>query len=167
MTDAQLSKIRSRDVGFIFQGFNLIGTLTAYENVELALVYQGVRSNRHDRVMEALDRVGLLDRAKNRPSEMSGGQQQRVAIARALVTKPSVILADEPTGALDSATGREVINLLKELNAEGNTIVLITHDGSIALQAQRMIRLKDGRVIYDGPTANVTLEELIVGGGPE
>jgi len=149
MTDAQLSKIRSRDVGFIFQGFNLIGTLTAYENVELALVYQGVRSNRHDRVMEALDRVGLLDRAKNRPSEMSGGQQQRVAIARALVTKPSVILADEPTGALDSKTGWQILELLQSLNEEGATVVLITHNLEIAEASRRIVRISDGQIVED------------------
>jgi len=168
MSDNELADIRGRMVGFIFQQYNLLPKLSVLENVELGMLYAGVpNAEMRRRALKALERVGLQDKLSNLPSQLSGGQQQRVSIARALAGGPSVILADEPTGALDSATGREVINLLKELNAEGNTIVLITHDGSIALHAQRMIRLKDGRVIYDGPTANVTLEELIVGGGPE
>jgi len=157
MTDAELSKIRSRDVGFIFQGFNLISTLTAYENVELALIYQGVRaSQRHDRVMEALERVGLADRAKNRPSQLSGGQQQRVAIARALVTNPSVIMADEPTGALDSKTGQQILDLLKSLNDEGATVILITHNMDLACASHRIIRLSDGKIVEDYRLRGVT-----------
>ena len=136
---------------FIFQQYNLIPKLNVLENVELPLLYGGVSaSERHRRAMEALERVGLADKCRNLPSQLSGGQQQRVSIARALAGKPSVILADEPTGALDSRTGREVLGFLQKLNAEGDTVVLITHDNSIAVKARRIVRLQDGRIIYDG-----------------
>ena len=152
MEDDQQAEIRNKMLGFIFQQYNLIPKLSVLENVELPLLYGGVPAGeRRRRAMEALERVGLSDKCKNLPSQLSGGQQQRVSIARALAGKPSVILADEPTGALDSRTGREVLSFLQELNREGDTIVLITHDNSIAVKAQRIIRLSDGKVIYDGP----------------
>ena len=161
LTDKELSHIRNKQIGFIFQQYNLIQSLTVLENVELPLIYQGVNADdRRDLALEALGRVGLANRVKHRPVEMSGGQQQRVAIARAIATKPPIIMADEPTGALDSHTGREVLTMLQQLHAAGNTVVLITHDNSIAVQAQRIIRLEDGHVIYDGdasaPEAVVT-----------
>ena len=138
-------------LGFIFQQYNLIPTLNVLENVELPLLYGGVSaSERRAAALRALDMVGLSDKYKNRPNQLSGGQQQRVSIARALAGNPGVILADEPTGALDSRTGREVLSFLQKLNAAGHTIVLITHDNSIAVRAQRIIRLQDGRIIYDG-----------------
>lgn len=146
----QLAKIRNRTLGFIFQQYNLIPKLNVYENVELPLIYANVpEKERYDKVLHALERVGLANRMKHYQHELSGGQQQRVSIARALVNDPSVILADEPTGALDSKTGIEVLELLKKLNEEGNTIVLITHDNSIAHQAKRMIKIHDGRVVSD------------------
>ena len=149
----ELAEIRNELLGFIFQQYNLLPKLTLQENVELPLAYAGVsKAERHRRAKEVLERVGLGDKLKNRPNQLSGGQQQRVSIARALVGKPAVILADEPTGALDSRTGREVLALLQELHREGNTVVLITHDNAIAVQAQRIIRLEDGRVVYDGPS---------------
>ena len=152
MDDDQQAEIRNRMLGFIFQQYNLIPKLNVLENVELPLLYAGVSAEeRHHRALHALERVGLADKTKNLPSQLSGGQQQRVAIARALAGDPSVILADEPTGALDSRTGREVLSFLQKLNAEGNTVVLITHDNSIAVRANRIIRLQDGRIIYDGP----------------
>ncbi len=151
MTDNELADIRNRRLGFIFQQYNLLPKLNVRENVELSLLYAGMpRHERVERACEVLERVGLSDKLKNKPSQLSGGQQQRVSIARALAGRPSVILADEPTGALDSHTGHEVINLLRELNREGNTIVLITHDNSIALSAKRIVRLEDGMVIFDG-----------------
>ncbi len=151
MDDDQQAEIRNKMLGFIFQQYNLIPKLTVLENVELPLLYAGLgASERRERARRALERVGLADKAKNLPSQLSGGQQQRVSIARALAGDPSVILADEPTGALDSRTGREVLAFLQELNAEGNTVVLITHDNSIAVKAKRIVRLQDGRVIYDG-----------------
>lgn len=161
LTDKELSHIRNKQIGFIFQQYNLIQSLTVLENVELPLIYQGVNADdRRDLALEALSRVGLANRVKHRPVEMSGGQQQRVAIARAIATKPPIIMADEPTGALDSHTGREVLTMLQQLHAAGNTVVLITHDNSIAVQAQRIIRLEDGHVVYDGdasaPEAVVT-----------
>ena len=153
LSDNKLAEIRNRMVGFIFQQYNLLPKLTAVENVELSMTYAGVSAGeRRRRALEALARVDLSDKTKNLPSQLSGGQQQRVSIARALAGQPSVILADEPTGALDSKTGREVLTLLKQLHTEGNTIVLITHDLSIAHEASRMIRLSDGHVVYDGPT---------------
>ena len=151
MDDDHQAEIRNRMLGFVFQQYNLIPKLTVLENVELPLVYAGAEPReRRARAMEALERVGLADKSRHLPNQLSGGQQQRVSIARALAGRPSVILADEPTGALDSRTGREVLSFLKQLNAEGDTVVLITHDNSIALQARRIIRLQDGRVIYDG-----------------
>ena len=153
MDDDQQAEIRNKMLGFIFQQYNLIPKLNVLENVELPLLYGGVSaSERHRRAMEALERVGLADKCRNLPSQLSGGQQQRVSIARALAGKPSVILADEPTGALDSRTGREVLGMLQELHSQGHTVVLITHDNSIAVQAQRIIRLEDGLVVYDGPS---------------
>lgn len=143
----ELAKIRNRKLGFIFQNFNLLPKLTAEENVELPLLYQGIRSGeRKRRVREALERVELSHRMYHRPTELSGGQQQRVAIARALVTKPSLFLADEPTGNLDSRTGREIMHLFHELHESGNTIVLITHDNGVAQEAERRIRIRDGQV---------------------
>ena len=151
MDDDQQAEIRNRMLGFIFQQYNLIPKLTVQENVELPLLYAGVGAEeRHRRAMRSLERVGLAEKRKNLPSQLSGGQQQRVSIARALAGEPSVILADEPTGALDSRTGREVLGFLRKLNAEGDTVVLITHDNSIAVKARRIVRLQDGRIIYDG-----------------
>ena len=153
MDDDELAEIRNRMLGFVFQQYNLIPKLTVLENVELPLLYAGLKpDDRYERAMQAIERVGLSGKEKNFPSQLSGGQQQRVSIARALAGNPSVILADEPTGALDSRTGREVLEFLQKLNSEGNTIVLITHDNSIAKAAQRIIRLHDGRVVYDGPS---------------
>ena len=150
MSDNQLAEIRNTRLGFIFQGFNLLQKLTAVENVELPLVYQGVSSReRHRRSKEALEAVGLGDRVHHRPTELSGGQQQRVAIARALVSNPPIILADEPTGNLDSKSGAEIMKLMKELHGSGNTIILITHDNSIAMQAKRVIRISDGQIAED------------------
>ena len=149
-SDRQLAHIRNKEIGFIFQGYNLIPALTAYENVELPLIYQGVSIfQREERVMEALKKVGMDSRWKHKPAEMSGGQQQRVAIARAIATKPPIIMADEPTGALDSHTGQEVLKFLQELNKEGSTVILITHDNGIAATARRVVRLADGRIIED------------------
>ena len=151
-TDRQLAHIRNKEIGFIFHGYNLIPALTAYENVELPLIYQGISVfQRKERVMAALERVGMADRFGHRPSEMSGGQQQRVAIARAIATHPPIIMADEPTGALDSKTGRHVLEILQQLYREGTTILLITHDDSIAATAPRVVRLSDGKIISDAP----------------
>ena len=147
LSPRQLAIIRNRKIGFIFQQFNLLGKLTAYENVELPLIYQKVpRSERVERVKEALERVGLTKRAKHLPTELSGGQQQRVAIARAIVTRPKLILADEPTGALDTKTSQEIMDIFHELHAQGNTIVLITHDPNVAKQASRSIHILDGKI---------------------
>ena len=152
MNKNELAEIRNELLGFIFQQYNLLPKLNLIENVEVPLMYAGVpRGERRERARLALEQVGLGDKLRHRPSQLSGGQQQRVSIARALVGNPAVILADEPTGALDSRTGREVLELLQSLHAAGNTVVLITHDNSIAVQAQRIIRLEDGRVVYDGP----------------
>ncbi len=146
-TENELAQIRSRKIGFVFQSFNLIPKLSAEENVELPLIYQKVRKGeRMKRVHEALERVGLENRAKHQPTELSGGQQQRVAIARALVTRPSLILADEPTGNLDSHTSSEILGIFRELHDQGNTIVLITHDNDIARQAKRMVHILDGKL---------------------
>ena len=150
LTDRQLAHVRNKQIGFIFQGFNLIPALNAWENVELPLIYQGMSpSLRSERTEEALEKVGLADRSRHKPTEMSGGQQQRVAIARAIATKPPIIMADEPTGALDSHTGQEVLKFLQELNKEGSTVILITHDNGIAATARRVVRLADGRIIED------------------
>ena len=157
-TDRQLAHIRNKEIGFIFQGYNLIPALTAYENVELPLIYQGVSIlKRRDIVMEALEKVGMADRWKHKPAEMSGGQQQRVAIARAIATHPPIIMADEPTGALDSKTGKHVLEILHELNDEGATIILITHDNSIAATAKRIVRISDGCIVADGSREEVGL----------
>ncbi len=146
-SEKELAKIRNHKLGFIFQNFNLLPKLTAEENVELPLLYQGVKAGeRKERVREALERVELSHRMHHCPTELSGGQQQRVAIARALVTKPSLFLADEPTGNLDSRTGEEIMRLFHQLHEAGNTIVLITHDNGVAKEAQRMIRIRDGVV---------------------
>lgn len=150
-SEKQLAKIRNHKLGFIFQNFNLLPKLTAEENVELPLLYQGVKAGeRKERVREALERVELSHRMHHCPTELSGGQQQRVAIARALVTKPSLFLADEPTGNLDSRTGEEIMRLFHQLHEAGNTIVLITHDNGVAKEAQRMIRIRDGVVTEVG-----------------
>ena len=152
LLDKELAHIRNKEIGFIFQGYNLIAALTAYENVELPLIYQGVSaSKREDLVMAALERVGMDDRWRHHPAEMSGGQQQRVAIARAIATRPPIIMADEPTGALDSKTGRHVLEILHSLHDEGTTVILITHDNGIAATAERIVRISDGKIIYDGP----------------
>ncbi len=146
LTDKELSLIRNKEIGFIFQQYNLIQSLTVLENVELPLIYQGINADdRYDMAMEALERVGLAGRVKHKPTEMSGGQQQRVAIA----TKPPIIMADEPTGALDSRTGQEVLQFLQQLNREGSTIILITHDNGIAATARRCVRLQDGKIVED------------------
>ncbi|MBE7051966.1 MAG: ABC transporter ATP-binding protein, partial [Ruminococcaceae bacterium] len=150
MNEKELAHIRNRELGFIFQQYNLIPKLTVLENVELPLLYKGVKtSERKSMALNALERVGLADRHSKYPSQLSGGQQQRVSIARALAGNPPVILADEPTGALDSKTGREVLEFLQKLNGEGTTIVLITHDNSIADQIKRVVRIQDGKIISD------------------
>ena len=146
-SENQLAKIRNEKIGFVFQQYNLIPKLTAEENVELPLIYQKVpKKERMERVKEALNKVNMYPRAKHLPTELSGGQQQRVSIARAIVTRPKLILADEPTGALDSKTSKEIIDIFHDLHALGNTIVLITHDGGIAKQAQRSIHILDGQI---------------------
>ena len=146
-SEKQLARVRNEKIGFVFQSFNLIPKLSAEENVELPLIYRGIRrAERNERVRTALDRVGLLNRAKHLPTELSGGQQQRVAIARALVTRPSLILADEPTGNLDSHTTADIMSIFRELHEQGNTIVLITHDNDIAHRARRIIHILDGRL---------------------
>ena len=151
MSGNEQAEVRNEMLGFIFQQYNLLPKLNLLENVEVPLIYAGVpRAERRRRAAAALEQVGLGDKLKNKPSQLSGGQQQRVSIARALAGNPAVILADEPTGALDSHTGREVLGMLQELHRQGNTVVLITHDNSIAVQAQRIIRLEDGHVVYDG-----------------
>ena len=146
-SENQLAKIRNEKIGFVFQQYNLIAKMTAEENVELPLIYQKVpKKERAERVKEALEKVNMYARAKHLPTELSGGQQQRVAIARAIATRPKLILADEPTGALDSKTSREIIDIFRDLNAQGNTIVLITHDNGIAAEAERSIHILDGQV---------------------
>ena len=150
LTDKELSRIRNKQIGFIFQQYNLIQNLSVLENVELPLIYQGIDPiDRREMAMTALERVGLADRFRHKPTQMSGGQQQRVAIARAIATRPPIIMADEPTGALDSKTGLEVLEFLRQLNDEGSTIILITHDNGIAATARRIIRLADGKVVED------------------
>ena len=150
MTDDELSEIRNKQIGFIFQGFNLIPSLTAVGNVELPLVYRGMKKEERRKIsVEALERVGLSHRLDHLPKQMSGGQQQRVAIARAVAARPPIILADEPTGNLDSHSGVEVMKILHELHNEGRTIILITHDNDIALEAQRVIIIQDGQVVSD------------------
>ena len=150
MTDNQLSAIRNKEIGFIFQGFNPISNLTAVENVELPLIYRGIdKKTRRKLATEALEMVGLQHRMTHKPSEMSGGQQQRVAIARAIAAKPPVILADEPTGNLDSASSKEILGILKKLHGGGRTVILITHDDGIAAQAKRVVRIMDGKIESD------------------
>jgi putative ABC transport system ATP-binding protein len=149
-TENELAEIRNNKIGFVFQGFNLLSKLNAIENVELPLVYKGITGKkRHQLAKEALESVGLGDRIYHKPTELSGGQQQRVAIARALVTKPPLILADEPTGNLDSKSGKEVIEIFKKLHEEGNTIILITHDMNIASQAKRIVKIQDGKLFEE------------------
>ena len=150
MKDNDLSVVRNREIGFIFQGFNLIANLNAIENVELRLIYRGIdRKTRHKLAIESLKMVGLEKRMQHKPSEMSGGQQQRVAIARAIAAKPPVILADEPTGNLDSASSREILGILKQMHQSGKTVILITHDNGIADQARRVVRIMDGKIESD------------------
>lgn len=150
MSDDELSDIRNKEIGFIFQGFNLIANLTALENVELPLIYRGVsKRERLELAKEALKKVGLQNRMDHKPSEMSGGQQQRVAIARAIAQAPPIILADEPTGNLDSGSSKEIMGILKELHEEGRTVIIITHDNEIAAQAKRVIKIMDGRIESD------------------
>ena len=151
MKDDELAEIRNKMIGFIFQQYNLLPKLNLLENVELPLLYAGVgTAERRERALASLEKVGLKEKYQNRPNQLSGGQQQRVSIARALAGEPSLILADEPTGALDSKTSKEVLDFLKQLNQEGNTIVMITHDSSIALEAKRVVRIQDGKINFDG-----------------
>jgi putative ABC transport system ATP-binding protein len=149
LTDDQLAWIRNRKIGFVFQSFNLIPRASAVHNVEMPLIYAGDNERRHQRAMSALESVGILDRANHLPNELSGGQQQRVAVARALVTDPAILLADEPTGNLDSESSLEIMKLLRDLNQQGRTIVLITHEADIAAFAWRVVRLRDGVIVSD------------------
>jgi len=150
MSDLELAAVRNREIGFVFQTFNLLARTSALANVELPLVYAGVpRKERHDKARQALDRVGLADRAEHQPNELSGGQRQRVAIARALVNGPSILLADEPTGNLDSKTSADILRLFDELHQQGNTVILVTHEADIAAHARRRIVLRDGKVVQD------------------
>ncbi len=151
MSDDELADIRNRKIGFIFQQYNLLPKDNLLDNVSLPLLYAGVsKEERQRRAMEQLERVGLQDKWMQHPSQLSGGQQQRVSIARALAGQPELILADEPTGALDSKTSRQVLGFLKDINSDGNTVVMITHDNSIAVEARRIVRISDGKVVYDG-----------------
>jgi putative ABC transport system ATP-binding protein len=150
LDDSELANIRNHEIGFVFQTFNLLSRATALSNVELPLIYARVSvKERHRRAREALEKVGLADRAKHQPNELSGGQRQRVAVARALVNEPSILLADEPTGNLDSRTSAEIMELFSELNAAGNTLIVVTHEEDIAAHAQRIVRLLDGRIVVD------------------
>jgi len=159
MSDNELADIRNREIGFVFQTFQLLPRETALGNVELPLIYRGLRAKqRRERARAALDQVGLSNRVTHRPNELSGGQRQRVAIARALVTDPSLLLADEPTGNLDSATGQEIIGLFEQLHRAGHTICLVTHEPTLAARCPRAIRLSDGLIVNDGPGPQVALE---------
>ena len=159
MSDNELADIRNREIGFVFQTFQLLPRETALGNVELPLIYRGLRTKeRRERARAALDQVGLSNRITHRPNELSGGQRQRVAIARALVTDPSLLLADEPTGNLDSATGQEIIGLFEQLHRAGHTICLVTHEPTLAARCPRAIRLSDGLIVNDGPGPQVALE---------
>ncbi len=150
MNDRELARIRNREIGFVFQTFNLLPRMTALANVEVPLIYAGMKRRERDaRAAEVLDRVGLADRMHHRPSQLSGGQRQRVAIARALVTNPAILLADEPTGNLDSATGQDIMRLFDELHADGNTLIVVTHERSVADHAKRIVRLSDGDIVSD------------------
>ena len=165
MSDNELSDIRNKEIGFIFQGFNLIANLTAMENVELPLIYRGVSRKERARLSEtALEKVGLGKRKSHKPSEMSGGQQQRVAIARAIAQAPPIILADEPTGNLDSGSTKEIMGILKGLHEEGRTVILITHDNEIAAQAKRVIKIMDGRIVSDSAEGEEKVDESIARG---
>src|SRR5262245_47741143 len=156
LDDQQLAAIRNKEIGFVFQTFNLLARTDALHNVELPLIYAGMgRTERRERARQALERVSLGDRAHHQPNELSGGQRQRVAIARALVNDPSLLLADEPTGNLDSKTGNELMVLFSDLNKRGNTIVLVTHEDDIARHARRVVKLMDGRIVFDHPTAEL------------
>ncbi len=175
LTDDELARIRNREIGFVFQTFNLLARTSALAQVELPLVYSGLpKKERRERAEKALERVGLTDRAHHNPNELSGGQRQRVAIARALVTGPSLLLADEPTGNLDSATGEDIMRLFRELNEQGNAIILVTHEEDIAAHARRIIRIRDGRISDDRPNDSSRAEavarakrEALEGAAPE
>jgi putative ABC transport system ATP-binding protein len=157
MTDNSLAQVRNKEIGFIFQTFNLLPRSTALENVALPLIYAGYsKSDRNARAMQVLEQVGLADRVKHKPNELSGGQRQRVAIARALVNKPAILLADEPTGNLDTKTSHEIMGLLHKLHQEGNTIIIVTHEEDIALHAHRIVRLRDGEIEQDYQNENIT-----------
>jgi len=161
LTDDQLAWIRNRKIGFVFQSFNLIPRASAVHNVEMPLIYAGDNQQRQERALAALDSVGILDRANHLPNELSGGQQQRVAVARALVTDPAILLADEPTGNLDSESSLEIMKLLRDLNQHGRTIVLITHEADIAAFASRVVRLRDGVIVSDDRQSDI--DEMISG----
>lgn len=157
LSDDELADVRSRTIGFIFQTFNLLPRISALQNVELPMVYAGVeRTDRRDRAMEALRQVGLADRSHHRPNEMSGGQRQRVAIARSLVNRPTLLLADEPTGNLDSQSGKDIMRLLQNLHERGMAIILVTHDAQVALHSERIVRFHDGRIVADEKVAERT-----------
>ena len=157
LDDDELAAVRNRHIGFVFQSFNLLPRMTAVENVELPLLYASVKDSK-SRAESALERVGLAARARHLPAEMSGGQRQRVAIARALVTNPSILLCDEPTGALDSKTGRDVLDLLLSLNADGSTLIVVTHDLAVARSLSRVISMRDGHIVSDGDPKNLSAE---------